>query len=100
MARVKVIHPEGQLRKYYIFSPFLRIFHWIMVWCIAGLFVTGLWIMDPVSGGPGVEPAFADWRLSLDLVRNVHFLAGLYIYSIFCIAYLWLDYQSRRPSTS
>lgn len=47
----KLVHPKGQLKKYYIFSPFLRIFHWIMVWCIAGLFITGLLIMDPISGG-------------------------------------------------
>ena len=72
----KLVHPKGQLKKYYIFSPFLRIFHWIMVWCIAGLFITGLLIMDPISGGPGHEPTFADWRLSVDLIRNIHFLLG------------------------
>lgn len=47
-----------------------------MVWCIAGLFITGLLIMDPISGGPGHEPTFADWRLSVDLIRNIHFLLG------------------------
>ena len=31
-------------RVYYLFSPFLRIFHWIMVDSIIVLFVTGILI--------------------------------------------------------
>lgn len=94
----KLVHPKGQLKKYYIFSPFLRIFHWIMVGCIFGLFITGLFIMDPISGGPGHEPTFADWRLSVDLLRNIHFLLGFVFTASFVFTYLWLDYKSWRPS--
>ena len=93
----KLVHPKGQLKKYYIFSPFLRIFHWIMVWCIAGLFITGLLIMDPISGGPGHEPTFADWRLSVDLIRNIHFLLGFIFTASFTLRiYGWIINRGDR----
>ena len=34
-------------REYYLFSPWLRIFHWIMVAAICVLFITGLMITSP-----------------------------------------------------
>lgn len=93
----KLVHPKGQLKKYYIFSQFLRIFHWIMVWCIAGLFITGLLIMDPISGGPGHEPTFADWRLSVDLIRNIHFLLGFIFTASFTLRiYGWIINRGDR----
>ena len=33
---------EVKRKEYYIFSPFLRIFHWIMAAMIVVLFITGL----------------------------------------------------------
>ena len=38
-----------QRRVYYIFSPWLRIFHWIMVDSIIVLFVTGILICKPLE---------------------------------------------------
>lgn len=58
-------------KEYYIFSPFLRIFHWIMVVSIAGLFVTGLWITKPMTFNT-TEPTYTIF--SMDLVRDIHFL--------------------------
>ena len=60
-------------KEYYIFSPFLRIFHWIMASQIVVLFVTGLLITKPMNVG-AVEPVFTN--TSMDLVRDIHFLAA------------------------
>lgn len=77
---------KEQLRIYYLFSPFLRIFHWIMVLSILVLFITGLYITKPISGGnPGIEPTFADLRLSLDLIRNIHFVTAFIFVASFIL---------------
>ncbi|MDR3565147.1 MAG: Ni/Fe-hydrogenase, b-type cytochrome subunit [Negativicutes bacterium] len=69
---------DGHLKEYYVFSPFLRIFHWIMVGCITVLFFTGLYIGNPFFiGSQGVEPTFAiHERLSMQIIRMVHFSAA------------------------
>ena len=58
-------------KEYYIFSPFLRIFHWIMVVSILVLFGTGLLITKPMNVAT-TEPTFS--IMSMDLVRDIHFL--------------------------
>lgn len=60
-------------RIYYVFSPFLRIFHWVMVASILTLFVTGLMITHPVSIA-AVEPDAT--VLPVDIVRNIHIFAA------------------------
>ena len=60
-------------KEYYIFSPFLRIFHWIMASQIAVLFATGLLITKPMDVAT-TEPVFS--ITSMDLVRDIHFLAA------------------------
>lgn len=60
-------------KEYYIFSPFLRIFHWIMVVSILVLFGTGLLITKPMNVAT-TEPTFS--IMSMDLVRDIHFLAA------------------------
>ncbi|MBU2702366.1 Ni/Fe-hydrogenase 1 B-type cytochrome subunit [Sporomusaceae bacterium BoRhaA] len=68
---------EGHLKAYYVYSPFLRIFHWIMVISIIILFFTGLYIAKPLTGGNlGIEPTFADPRFSLNAIRNIHFITS------------------------
>jgi len=68
---------KGHLKMYYVYSPFLRIFHWLMVISIVILFITGLYIAKPLTGGnPGMEPTFADVRLSLNAIRNIHFITS------------------------
>lgn len=64
---------EEKRKIYYLFSPFLRIFHWIMVAAIVVLFVTGLLITKPVTV-LGVEPTYT--MMSMDWVRNIHFIAA------------------------
>lgn len=66
------------MKAYYIFSPFLRIFHWIMVVAIFVLFGTGLYIGNPgYIGSLGVEPTFAvDNWFSMEMMRYIHFLAA------------------------
>lgn len=67
-------------RVYYVFSPFLRMFHWIMVASILTLFATGLLITHPISIA-AVEPS-ATW-LSMNLVRDIHiFCAFMFTGSI------------------
>jgi len=69
---------DGHLKEYYVFSPFLRIFHWIMVGCITVLFLTGLYIGNPqFIGTQGLEPTFAfHERLSMETIRFAHFVAA------------------------
>ena len=60
-------------KEYYLFSPFLRIFHWIMASQIVILFVTGLLITKPMDVAV-TEPVYS--ITSMDLVRDIHFLAA------------------------
>ncbi len=68
-------------KEYYIFSPFLRIFHWIMVVMILTLFGTGLLITKPMDV-MSPEPTYT--MMSMDLVRDIHFIAAF----IFCAAFI------------
>lgn len=71
-----VTHPDKKM--YWIFSPFLRSFHWIMVACMVILFSTGLYIGDPGFGGlVGKEPTQLVGSLfSMSFVRKLHFIAA------------------------
>ena len=60
-------------KEYYIFSPFLRIFHWIMASQIVILFATGLLITKPMNVAI-TEPVFS--ITSMDLVRDIHFTSA------------------------
>lgn len=72
---------EVKRKEYYLFSPFLRIFHWIMVLMILILFATGLLITKPAQVLTP-EPTYT--ITSLDLVRDIHFVAAF----IFCAAFI------------
>ncbi|MDD4601321.1 putative Ni/Fe-hydrogenase 1 B-type cytochrome subunit [bioreactor metagenome] len=69
------------LRRVYVFSPFLRLFHWIMVISIVVLFVTGLYIGNPAFlGTQGIEATYAVESLfSMATIRYLHF-ATAYIF--------------------
>ena len=58
---------------YYVFSPFLRIFHWTLVVSCAVLFVTGIFITHPISV-MALEPTYTN--MYTDLVRNIHLVAA------------------------
>lgn len=78
--------PDGKqlnLVRYYIFSPFLRIFHWLMVISIIVLFATGIVIMTPMSMGEGQYVALNEWHLSVDWIRNLHFVFGFILTAAF-----------------
>ena len=68
-------------REYYLFSPFLRIFHWIMVLSIITLFFTGILITKPLQVMVA-EPT--NTMLSMNLVRNIHFTVAF----IFCASFI------------
>lgn len=72
---------EEKRKVYYLFSPFLRIFHWIMVLAIVTLFVTGLLVTKPVTV-MGFEPTYT--AMSMDWIRNIHFLVAF----LFCAAFI------------
>jgi Ni/Fe-hydrogenase 1 B-type cytochrome subunit len=74
---------QQHLTRYYIFSPFLRIFHWTMVLCIITLFATGIVIMTPMSMGEGQYVTLNEWHLSVDWIRNLHFTAGFILSAAF-----------------
>lgn len=66
------------LRRVYVFSPFLRLFHWIMVFSIAILFITGLYIGNPAYiGTQGTEATYAVESLfSMETIRYIHFVTA------------------------
>jgi Ni/Fe-hydrogenase 1 B-type cytochrome subunit len=72
---------EEKRKVYYLFSPFLRIFHWIMVLSIVVLFVTGILITKPVAV-QALEPTFTS--MSMDWVRNIHFIFAF----LFCASFI------------
>lgn len=69
---------EGRLKEYYVYSPWLRIFHWTMVCSVLTLFATGLYIGNPFFiGSQGIEPTFAfKAGLSMETIRFIHFTAA------------------------
>ena len=69
---------QGDMKPYYLFSPWTRIFHWIMVVAIVVLFLTGLYIGNPFFiGTQGIEPTYAvNSVLSMEWVRYIHFIAA------------------------
>lgn len=74
-------------KAYYLFSPWLRTFHWIMALCVFVLFATGLYIGDPgFSGFVGREPTFAvtGW-FSMETIRRIHFFAGFVLIASFIL---------------
>ena len=68
-------------REYYLFSPWLRIFHWIMVVSICVLFTTGLMITSPWIIYSS-EPTFSG--MTADNIRNIHFIAAY----LFCASFI------------
>lgn len=78
---------EGPVKEYYIYSPWLRVFHWLMAASVAVLFATGLYIGNPFFiGSQGVEPTFAvGKRLSMETIRYVHFAAAYILVSAFIL---------------
>ena len=73
---------EVKRRIYYVFSPWLRIFHWIMVVCISVLFATGLMITEPWLIY-SVEPTFSG--MTTDNIRNIHFIAAFTFMAAFLL---------------
>lgn len=69
---------QGAMRPYYLFSPWTRIFHWVMVICVFILFITGLYIGNPFFlGTQGIEPTFAVANVaSMEMIRYIHFIAA------------------------
>jgi len=78
---------HGPLKEYYVYSPWLRIFHWLMVGSVVILFATGLYIGNPFFGASGsVEPTFAvnAW-LSMETIRYIHFAAAYILVAAFIL---------------
>ncbi len=69
----------------YVFSPGLRIWHWVNFLTILVLFGTGLYIGNPFfSGPPGIEATHAYGEgLTMGFIRKIHFLAGYILLASF-----------------
>lgn len=78
---------EGSVTIYSVYSPWLRIFHWIMVLCVFTLFATGLYIGNPgFIGTQGQEPTFAVASLfSMESIRYIHFCAAWILIAAFVL---------------
>lgn len=67
----------NKTKGYYIFSPFVRIYHWTMVICVLILFFTGLYIGNPALLGKLGEPTYVVGHfLSMENIRKLHFFAA------------------------
>jgi len=83
----------------YIFSPFLRIWHWIMAAALLMLFLTGRYIGHPFFiGSVGVEPTFAVGNLmSMETIRFWHFTWAYILTASFILRiYGWIRYKGDR----
>lgn len=87
------------LDTYRLFSIGLRLCHWIWALCIVVLFLTGIYIGNPMFiGTQGKEPTVAVVSLlSMEVIRQVHFTAGF----VFCACvllrfYLFFTYRGNR----
>ncbi len=69
---------EEEVRRIYVFSAGLRIWHWINFLSVITLFLTGLYIGNPFFSGPsGFEATYAYEReLTMGMLRKIHFIAG------------------------
>lgn len=78
---------KEDFKGYPLFSPFLRLFHWIMVICVLTLFATGLYIGNPGFGGlMGQEPTFLIGSIfSMETVRKIHFIAAFILTASFIL---------------
>lgn len=67
-----------EVKRIYVFSPGLRLWHWVNFLSILTLFITGLYIGNPFFLGPtGYEATYAyDKGITMDFIRKVHFIAG------------------------
>lgn len=87
------------MERIYIFSPFLRIFHWVMVFSISILFVTGLYIGNPAFiGTQGIEATYAVESLfSMETIRYIHFAtAYIFVATIIMRIYGMVMYKGDR----
>lgn len=66
------------LQEVYVFSPWLRIFHWVMGFSMPVLFLTGLYIGNPFYiGSQGIEPTYAIGNFaSMANIRFIHFVTA------------------------
>lgn len=66
------------IKKYYLFSPSLRIAHWVWVLAISVLFVTGIYIGNPFFiGNVGYSATFGDLHaITMNWIRLLHFSFG------------------------
>ena len=64
-----------QLQEVHVFSPWLRIYHWVMGFSMPVLMLTGLYIGNPFYiGSQGIEPTFAISNFaSMANIRFLHF---------------------------
>ncbi len=65
-------------QEYYLFSPWLRVWHWTMAICVVVLAWTGLFIGNPgFAGTTGVSPTILVGSFfSMETIRRIHFYAA------------------------
>lgn len=68
----------NDFKKYYLFSPSLRIAHWVWALAISILFITGIYIGNPFFiGNVGYSATFGDLHgITMNYIRLLHFSFG------------------------
>ncbi len=68
-------------KSYYLFSPWLRMFHWTMVVCIFLLIWTGVYIGNPwFTNMFGLDEVFG--VMSMRTIRRIHIFAGFVLTAV------------------
>ena len=71
-------------KSYYLFSPWLRMFHWTMVVCMFLLFWTGIYIGNPwFMNMFGLDETFG--IMSMRTIRRIHIFAGFVLAGVFIL---------------
>ncbi|GAB6077761.1 Ni/Fe-hydrogenase, b-type cytochrome subunit [Hydrogenobaculum acidophilum] len=86
---------NDEAKKYYLFSPSLRIAHWVWALAISVLFITGIYIGDPFFiGNVGYSATFGDLHaLTMNYIRFLHFSFGYILLSALVLRFLIMPFR-------
>jgi Ni/Fe-hydrogenase 1 B-type cytochrome subunit len=85
--------PIDNMRRVYVFSVPVRIFHWVNAASILALIITGFLISDPPSRGGIMEAYESFW---FGKVRFIHFAVGFVFFFNFLFRIYWGLVSSNR----
>ncbi len=85
----------NDFKKYYLFSPSLRIAHWVWAIAISMLFITGIYIGNPFFiGNVGYSATFGDLHaITMNYIRLIHFSFGYILLAALILRFSILPFR-------